>query len=82
MRPFVIGFATEAVIFEAVLLLKHVLIEIHSMKCLDTVGHAFCIVSLWPNNTPFRYILRANNAYVVFLGKIRGNEKLNEATNW
>ena len=44
------------------------------MKCLYTVGHAFCIVSKWPKKTPFRYILRANNASVVFLGKIRENK--------
>ena len=40
------------------------------MKCLYSR-----IVSKWPQKTPFRYILRANNAYVVFLGKIRENKQ-------
>ena len=28
--------------------------------------------------TPFRYIIRANNTFVVFLGKIRENKKKNK----
>ena len=44
------------------------------MKCLYS---RTCIlyVSKWPKKTPFRYILRANNASVVVLGKIRDNKK-------
>ena len=38
--------------------------------------HISCqYLSIWPKQTPFHYILRANNASVVFLVKIRENNK-------